>query len=87
MTDDPGLVKTLLEWAWAGVLALGGLVFRGIKDDFETHRKEDRETFIKLFEGQNGIKDAVSDGFRDLDKTISGIHVDLLEKISEKADK
>ena len=27
-TEDPGVIKQLLDWAWAGVLALGGLVYK-----------------------------------------------------------
>lgn len=84
---EPGVLKLLLDWAWVGVMGLGGLIYRGLKGDFETHRKEDRETFKALFEGQAGIKDDIADGFADLNKTISGMHVSLLEKINTKADK
>ena len=31
--DEAGLFAMILQWAWAGVLALGGLVFKGVKED------------------------------------------------------
>lgn len=32
-TEDPGIIKILLEWAWAGVLGLGALIYRRHEHD------------------------------------------------------
>ncbi len=53
----------------------------------EAHRQEDRENFRALFEGQSDIKDTLSDGFADMNKTLHGIHTSMLEKINDKQDK
>jgi len=60
----------------------------------DKHEKEDRETFASIVQGQNEISQKVSDGFRDLDRSVSessskltrdvnAIHVKLLERISD----
>lgn len=54
---------------------------------FEQHKQEDRETFVKLFEGQQEIKDDIQKGFLDVQKTISGIHVSVLQELGRKVDK
>lgn len=84
---EPGIAKMLLDWGWVIVLALVGIVYKNIKDDFGQHRTEDRENFISLFKGQEGINKMIGDGFRDLDKTMGGMHVDLLQQINKKADR
>lgn len=53
----------------------------------EAHRKEDRETFKALFEGQADIKDTLSEGFSDMSKTMHGIHATMLGELNKKADK
>lgn len=53
----------------------------------EAHRKEDRETFQTLFKGQDDIKDAISEGFADMNKTMHGIHATMLGELNKKADK
>lgn len=85
--EDAGVIKTMFDWAWAGVLTLVGIVYKSMKDDFGQHRKEDRENFISLFEGQEEINKSIGEGFRELDKTIGGMHVELLKQINEKADR
>lgn len=39
-TEDPGVIKQLLDWAWAGVLGLGGLVYKKHNDEMKDLRDQ-----------------------------------------------
>ena len=57
------------------------------KEEHEAHEKQDRETFIKLFEGQAEIKKEIATGFSNLSATINAIHVETLKELAKKEDK
>ena len=88
--------------AWKDVAIVGCVMVSGLTaflvntftNRLDKHEKEDRETFNKIFNGQTEIATKLSDGFRDLDRSVSessskltenvnGIHVKLLERISD----
>ena len=90
----------VLQWkdiAIAGSVLVSGMVtfvVNSFTKRLDKHEKEDRETFKSIFEGQEKISDKLSDGFRNLDRSVSesstkltenvnGIHVKLLERISD----
>ena len=90
----------LLVWkdvAIGGCVVVSGLtafVVNTFTKRLDKHEKEDRETFTKIFSGQETIATKLNDGFRDLDRAVSessskltenvnGIHVKLLERISD----
>ena len=66
--ESSGILAHILQWAWAGVLALGGIVFKGIKDDI----RQSKEIEAKLF-------DEIAKVRVDMNKN----HVDLLNAIHE----
>lgn len=54
---DAGVMGKLLDWAWAGVLALGGFVYKAqneriamVNDELTTQRKNVAKLFDKLEE-------------------------------------
>lgn len=57
------------------------------KDDFDAHKKDDRENFIALFEGQSEIKDQIAAGFADVNRTLNGVHTEILRELARKEDK
>lgn len=73
----------------AGVIvgALIAFIVNSHMKVFGQHVKEDRENFVALFQGQASVKQEIGDGFLALTKTINSTHVDMLEKLAEKADK
>lgn len=57
------------------------------KDDFMWHEKQDRETFIKLFEGQEQIRKDIAKLGSDMTATINSIHIETLKALAHKEDK
>lgn len=76
------------ELATGGLAALGGLIAFTVNTfsrRLDTHEKDDKEKFEKLFDGQSAIANKIADGFRELDGTIHRVHIELLEQISERS--
>ena len=93
---DVGLIKQLLEWAWAGVLALGGLVFKGVKEDItkkadkadvehlNAEMKRRREIEEKLFDKIGEEADKTTVQFHQVTAQINQSHIELLNAIHTK---
>lgn len=56
----------------------------GIRESFETHRKEDRENFIKLFENADEDRTMVREGFAQVLKELRDSELRLRDKIEAK---
>ncbi len=94
--DGAGIFSILLEWAWAGVLALGGLVFKGVKDDIQTKADKSHVQSIydgleerkrieeKLFDRINEESDKTSVQFAQVTAQINQSHIELLNAIHNK---
>ncbi len=76
---------------WKDVVVAGGAVLCGliafiinvVTKKVDDHIRDDRENFIKLFTGQAQISEKISDGFLCLNKTVSEIHIKLLDRIND----
>ena len=75
--QDPGLFAQLLDWAWAGVLALGGIVFKGLKDDNNKRREDIRQ----LYQNAEADRKLTRDGFDKLRKELNDQNVAILNAI------
>ncbi len=93
---DIGLIKQLLEWAWAGVLALGAFIFKGVKEDVSKKAsQESMNTIEKQMENRRNIEAKLFDKIdEEADKTtvqisqvsaqINKSHIELLNAIHAK---
>lgn len=93
--EDAGLIKQLLEWAWAGVLLLGGIIFRGVKEDIT--KKADKEHVealqrdiverrvveAKLFDKIDEMGSETVVKFTTLERISTDRHLELLKAIHE----
>ena len=58
-----------------------------MKESFETHRKEDRENFIKLFENAESDRTMVREGFAEVLREMRDSEIRLRDKIDAKASR
>ncbi len=87
VVDSPITWQSIVLLCVSAGGTLLAIIYKNFKSDFETHRKEDRENFIALFGKVDDNKKSNADGFAKVMDTIHGMHVSLLEKLDEKADK
>jgi hypothetical protein len=81
--NDPGMIAKLLDWAWAGVLALGGLVWRAQSDKIKAVNDEvllQRQNVAKLFDKMEEMGHRSEDRHREV---LNALHAGL----DRKADK
>ena len=56
-------------------------------EEFLAHVQLARETFIKLFEGQDHIRKDIANLGSDMTATINAIHIETLKALAHKEDK
>lgn len=86
---DPDIWKTLSGWLWAALLIPMGVVYRKVdgvasKEDLETHRKEDRESFRQLFQNAEDDRKLVRDGFDRLSDEMHNMEIRLMNRMDPK---
>ena len=91
MSEEAGIVAKLLDWAWLGVLALVGVVWR--TNSYEMGRQ--RDNIAKLFEKidshaardeemfRNTTKN-LSDGIAEITQTIHDNHSEMLRALPKR---
>lgn len=81
--ENVGFLQTLVEYAWAGVLALGGLVYRGQEEKIKNVSDEmlrQRDNIAKLFDKLEEHSRRSEDRHHELMNTVH-------ERLSQKADR
>lgn len=83
---DPGSWKDAFNYLWAALLIPLGIVWRKIdsapsKEDFETHRKEDRDNFRQLFINAEADRKLVRDGFDRISSEMHAVENRLRDRI------
>ena len=49
-------------------------------EQFEAHEAEDNKTFDRMTEAHSRMQDTVTEGFKEVTKAISAVHVDMLQR-------
>lgn len=95
-SPDPDFWQTAAKWMWGALLIPLGIVWKRIENapskedirkldaDLETHRKEDRENFIKLFENAEADRTMVRDGFDRISTEMHAMENRLRDRIDAK---
>lgn len=82
-TGDINLLTKILEWAWAGVAVLGGIVYKSQNEKIAANAAEiavQRKTAEKIFDKLDENKQRAEDRHHEL---LNALHVGL----DRKADK
>ena len=83
--ESAGIGAQLLQWAWAGVLLLVGLVYKAVTTDIEKKAsKETVEALIKAMEQSKVIEAKLYDELASVRADMNRNHITLLNAIHEK---
>ena len=93
MNDDPGLLKMLLDWSWAGVAGLIGVVYKVNSAQHEKHRENQKLLFVKIDEHSKQdellfreVTQKMTDSFQKLTEKIHDNHVEMLRALPKRKD-
>lgn len=81
--------KDAFNYLWAVLLVPVGMVWRKVdgaasREDLETHRKEDRESFRQLFANAESDRKMVRDGFERLSTEMHDMENRLRDRLDAK---
>ena len=82
-TGDVNLLSKALEWAWAGIIVLGGIVYKSQNEKIQaiaTEMNTQRQNVEKIFDKLDDNKQRAEDRHHEL---LTALHVGL----DRKADK
>ena len=87
-SPDPNW-KDAFSYLWAVLLIPVGMVWRKVdgaasKEELEVHRKEDRESFMRLFANAEDDRKLVRDGFERISTEIHAVENRLRDRIDAK---
>jgi hypothetical protein len=91
---DSSILKTVIDWAWTGVVALGGLVWKNQNDRLDSVRAELRAHKLETdtdIRHQRDISAKIFDKLDDLKDDANNKHLELLNALhaglARKVDK
>lgn len=80
---DPGVVRLMLDWAWAGVLALGGIIYKLLREEQRTLRTT-QEQMITREEFREHERREERD--REERRGAEGVLFDKIDQLDNKID-
>lgn len=93
MNDDPSILKTLLDWSWAGVVGLIGVLWKVNTSQHDKHRDTQKLIFEKLDEHKKEdqklfmeVTKQMNDGFKEVTTIIHQHHVDVLRALPRRKE-
>ena len=91
MSEEAGLLAKLLDWAWAGVLALVGIQWKANTNEMGRQRDNISKLFEKIdshaARDEEMFRDTtknISDGLAEMTNTIHENHTEMLKALPKR---
>ena len=82
--EATGLLHQIMQWAWAGVVALGGIVVKGMRDDINGKASQDSVAALNLEMVQRKEAETkLFDKLEEVRKDMNDKHISILNAIHE----